>query len=259
MQNVVQLIRYRELLLSWTQREIKIRYKHAALGGMWAVIQPLALMAIFSIVFTRVLSVSTESAPYPLFSYVALLPWIFFANSISTGVTSVINNMALISKVSFPREILALAQVGAASIDFGVASLLFIGMLFIYRFVPTGPVWLLPVILAIQVALTTGLVLFTAAATVRYRDVRFIVPLGLQVWFYSTPVIYPLSIVPDHWQWVFRLNPMTIIIEGYRDIILYGRLPAILDLICVAVLAFIILPLSYRYFKSTEIWFADIS
>lgn len=254
-----RLFQYRELLLTWTQREIKIRYKQAVLGSAWAVMQPLALMMIFTVVFTQIVTVPTDGVPYPLFSFVALLPWLFFANSVGTGVSSVVNNMALVTKVNFPREILALAQVGAAALDFGVASVVFLGMLLFYQTVPTGPVWLIPIILVIQVALTTGLVLFTSAATVRFRDVRFVVPLCLQLWLYSTPVIYPLSAVPGHWQWVLRINPMTAVIDGYRQIILFGRAPDIADISTSGAVSIVVLILGYWYFKRTEVWFADIS
>jgi lipopolysaccharide transport system permease protein len=258
-QHFTHLFQCRELLLTWTQREIKIRYKQAALGSAWAIMQPLGLMMIFNVVFTQVLVVPTDGVPYPLFSMIALIPWLFFANSIGTGVSSVVNNMALVTKVSFPREILALAQVGAAALDFGVACVVFVGMLLLYQKLPSGPIWLIPPILIIQVALTTGLVLLVSAATVRFRDVRFVVPLCLQIWLYVTPVIYPLSAVPSHWQWVLRMNPMTAVIDGYREIVLFGRTPAVADLASAAIVSAVVLVFGYWYFKHVEIWFADIS
>jgi lipopolysaccharide transport system permease protein len=258
-QDLKRLVSYRELLLTWTQREIKIRYKQAILGGAWAVIQPLALMTIFTIVFTQLIRLPTTGVPYPLFAYAGLLPWVFVSNSISTGVTSVVTNMSIVTKVNFPKEILGLAQIGVSLVDYWIALALFLVMLLAQQSLHPGPLWMLPCILLFQVALASGIVLLTSAATVRYRDIRFIVPLALQLWLYATPVIYPIDVIPNHWQWLIRANPLTGIIEGYRSILLYGSYPNIEDILSSIVVSCGVLIVGYVYFKKTEIWFADIS
>lgn len=252
------LWRQRELLASWTWREIKVRYKQSILGVAWAILQPLSLMLVFSLVFTRFLKVSTGDMPYPVFAYTALLPWTFFAASLSFGATSVLNNMSLISKVSFPREILPLAQVAAAGFDFMVASVVLFGLLLFYGYTP-GWSWLaVLILLAIQVILSSGLALLLSALVVRVRDMRFVVPLALQLWLYATPVIYPVSVIPESWRWLLRLNPMAPLIEGYRLALLEGRWPAAADLAPAVGLALLVWLVGFYVFKRTEVWFADI-
>lgn len=248
----------RELLATWTRREIKVRYKQSALGAAWAILQPLSLMLVFSVVFTRFFQVSTGDIPYPIFAYTALLPWSFFTAALSFGATSVLNNMSLVSKVSFPREILPLAQVGAAGFDFLVASSLLLGLLLYYGYAPTWS-WLAVVLLvAIQVTLSSGLALLLAALVVRVRDVRFVVPLALQLWLYATPVIYPVSVIPASWRWLLRFNPMAPLIEGYRRTLLEGGWPDWGGVAWSGAAALLLAGLGFYIFKRTETWFADI-
>ncbi len=248
----------RELLFTWTMREVRVRYKQAALGAAWAVLQPLSLMIVFSIIFTTFLRVPTNDVPYPLFSYVALLPWTLFTTALANGTTSIINNMGLVSKIQFPREILPLAQVGAALFDFSIGSLLFVGLLIFYRWSVSWTLISVVLLLVIQVALMCGLVLIISATTVRFRDIRFVVPLALQLWLYATPIIYPLDVVPAQWQWLIRLNPLTPLIDGYRDAVLFQRLPTVGDVAFAGVCALLAFVFGYVYFKRTEVVFADI-
>jgi lipopolysaccharide transport system permease protein len=252
------LWRHRELLLSWIQREISVRYKRAVLGAGWAVAQPVALMLAFTIVFTYFVRVPTDGIPYPIFSYVALVPWTFFATAITTASTSLINNFGLVTRVNFPREILPLAQIGAAGLDFGIAALLVVAMM-VYFAVPLGwPALMVFVMLPVQLMFMGGLVLIASALTVSVRDVRFVVPLALQLLMYATPIIYPLSIVPERWQWVLKLNPLAVVIEGYRAALLYGRTPDLGALGVAAVVSATLLAGGYGYFKRAEASFADI-
>lgn len=253
-----ELWQRRELLAAWTLREIRVRYKQSALGVAWAIVQPLSLMLIFTVVFTRFLRVATGDLPYPVFAYVALLPWTFFASALSQSATSVLNNMSLVSKVSFPREILPLAHVGAAGFDFLVAGLLFVGLLVWYR-LPPHVTWLAaPLLLLIQVVLTIGLALLAAAVVVRFRDVRFVVPLALQLWLYATPIIYPAGLIPESWRWLLRLNPMAPLIEGYRRTLLEGGWPDWGGVAWSGAAALLLAGLGFYIFKRTETWFADI-
>jgi lipopolysaccharide transport system permease protein len=252
------LYRYRELLLSWTVREITVRYKQAILGVAWAALQPLAMMAVFSIIFTVFIPVQTDGVPYPIFSLTALLPWLLLSTALIAGSSSLVNNMTLVTKVQFPKEILPLAHVGAAAFDCAIGTLILATALVIYHSPLSWSLLIVPCLVVIQVVLTSGLVLLTSAATVRYRDIRFIIPLVVQLWLYATPIIYPLSSVPASWQVVLRVNPMTTIIEGYRDAVLYSRVPMWHDVAWVAVVSVAILVIGYVYFKHTEAWFADI-
>lgn len=253
-----ELIAYRELLQAWTMREIKVRYKQSVLGAAWAILQPLSLMVVFSVIFTFFVRIPTGDIPYPIFSYTALLPWTFFATSISFGAASLVNNMSLVTKIYLPREILPLAAIGAASVDFAVASLVFVGMAIFYR-VPIGISLIsLSLLLLLQVILTAGVVLFLAALMVRFRDIRFVVPLLTQLWMYATPIIYPVTLVPERWRWLYMLNPMAALIESYRAVVLKGQWPPWQPLAVAAVLSCVLAAGAYRFFKQSESVFADV-
>lgn len=256
--NVRQLYGYRELLHMWTLREIKVRYKQSLLGAAWAVLQPLGLMLMFSAVFSYLTRMPTEGTPYPIFSYTALLPWTFLATSISFAAPSMINNLNLISKVYFPREILPVAVVIAAFIDFLVASLVLTGMFVYYRLPLTLSLMWLPLILAIQIALTLGIVFFLSALSVKYRDVRFVVPLLLQLWMFASPIIYPASLIPARLRDLYSLNPMVGLINAFRAVALHGQHPEWTSLLLSASVSTLLLAAGYYYFKRCEASFADI-
>lgn len=242
----------------WTLRELKVRYKQSYLGAAWAILQPLALMIVFTIVFSQFAKVPTDGIPYPLFSYVAVLPWTFLAVSLSLGVSSLVNNIALVTKVKFPREILPLGTIFASFVDLLIASLVFVGLLVFYResIYPTV-VWI-PLLLLVQIILVVGIVLPISALNVSYRDFRFVVPLLLQLWLYASPVIYPTSAVPERWQVLYMLNPMAGLIESYRRVLLKGLPPDALHLGTAAIIAVLLLISGYIYFKRSEATFADI-
>lgn len=256
--NFKVLWKHRELLWVWAGREVRVRYKQSFLGAGWAVLQPLALTLMFSVVFTFVVRVPTGGVPYPIFSYTAMLPWTFLASSISFGVPSLVSNMNLVTKIYFPREVLPMAAIAAAGVDFLVAGLIFIGMIFWYR-IPIYPTaLLLPVLLLIQIVLTFGVALIGAAALVFYRDVRFLVPLFLQLWLYASPVIYPVSLVPERWQDLYFLNPMAGLLEAYRAILLFGQWPDWSSLATATLIALLCGILGYAWFKRLEPRFADL-
>jgi lipopolysaccharide transport system permease protein len=248
----------RELLLMWTLRDIKVRYKQSIVGIGWALLQPLSLMLMFTFVFSMIVRVPTGDIPYPLFSYTALLPWTFFATAISMGVPSLVNNMNLVTKVRMPREILPIAAVLASLVDFAIASLIFVGMIIFYRIdVDWTALWALP-LLGIQVTLTVGLVLLGSSLNVLYRDIRFIVPLALQLWMFASPIIYPVSLVPEPLRFLYFLNPMAVIIEGYRLAILEGLPPDLRAVALSLVVSTLILAIGYHTFKRLEPVFADL-
>lgn len=253
-----ELYRYRQLLLTWTMREIKIRYKQSLLGAAWAILQPLTMMAVFTLVFSYLTRIPTDGIPYPLFSYVALLPWTFFATSVSFGVPTLINNLNLVTKTYFPREILPISAIGAGFFDFMVASTIFLFMLLFYRVPLSWNVVWIPVLIALQILLTFGVTLLGSAIIVLYRDVRFIVPLALQLWLYATPIIYPISLVPDRFRSLYMLNPMAGIIQSYRLVILYGQSPTWSHLGLSATVTIALFIVGYLVFKRLEVSFADI-
>jgi ABC-type polysaccharide/polyol phosphate export permease len=235
-----------------------VRYKQSFIGAAWAILQPLALMLMFTAVFSLLIQVQTDAIPYPLFSYAALLLWSFFAGGINNGIVSLINNMNLVGKVYFPREILPIAAIGAAAVDLLVASAGLLVLMVYYRWpIHATVMWVLPIAFVLAI-LMTGLTLLGAAAVVYYRDVRFIVPLGLQLWFYASPVIYPVELVPQRYQQFYALNPMVGILSSARDALLTGRPPSPTLLLPAAITSLILLILGYSVFKRVEKGFADV-
>jgi lipopolysaccharide transport system permease protein len=248
----------RDLLYAWTGRNIRARYQQSILGWFWAVIQPAAQVVIFSIVFTFFVPIDTGGIPYPVFSFVAVVPWTLLATSLPDMADSLIVNMGLVTKIYFPREILPLAAMLARLMDFGVAAALMIFLMIIFR-VPiflTG--WMfLPVILAIQLLLILGLGLACASLNVFFRDVRSILVLGLQIWFYASPILYPVTVVPEEFRSLYFLNPMAGVIEAYRAVLLYSSLPGPY-LILSAAISLIIFIGGYWLFKRVEFRIADV-
>ncbi len=252
------LYRHRELLAGWTLREINVRYKQSLLGAAWAIAQPLSLMLVYTVVFAFFVRIPSDGIPYPIFAYAALLPWTFLASSITFGAPSLINNANLVTKVYFPREILPLASVAASGVDFLVASALFVVLLIFYA-APVGAtlIWL-PVLLSAQIILTIAVVLVAAAVNVFYRDVRFVIPLATQLWFYATPVIYPVTVVPERIRVLYMLNPMAGIIDAYREVLLHGRSPNLAYLGLAMVSSVCLCWAAFRFFKRVEMSFADV-
>lgn len=258
MRHFALLLQYRDLLWLWTLREVQVRYKQSLLGIAWAVLQPLALTIIFTIVFSRLVRVDTGGIPYPIFAYTALVPWTFFATSLSFGIASLVNNMSLVTKIYFPREILPLAAIGAAFVDFLVSAVLLAGMMLIYSVQPGWVILWIPLLLLLQIALTIGVVLLGAALLVFFRDVRFVVPLLTQVWLYATPIIYPVSLVPEQFRTLYFLNPMAGIIDGYRRVLLTGEAPQMDALALGSAVTLVLLVVGYSFFKRSEPVFADL-
>lgn len=253
-----ELWQYRELLWALTLREIKVRYKQTILGVAWAILQPAALTLIFTVVFGFFLKVDTGSVAYPVFSYSALLPWTFFTNAVSFGALSVVNNGNLVTKVYFPREILPLASVGAAFFDFLMASIIFVALFFFYN-VPIAPTIILTfVIIPAIFLMTVGISFFLSALNVLFRDIRFMVPLILQIWLYITPVIYSSGQVPEKYRIFLNLNPLTPLIEGFRDVTIYGKFPGAMHIFLSVVPSIVIFLAGFWFFKSREKIFADV-
>ena len=256
--NVQTLLVSKNLIIAWTERTIRGRYQQSLLGWFWAIIQPAASVALLSIIFTQFIPVDTGDIPYPVFSYVAVVPWAFFSSSLADMAASIVGNMNLVGKIYFPREVLPVSAMLARLMDFGIASLLLVVLMLIFRVQPYLLGWLfLPVILAVQMALIVGLGLATSALNVFFRDVQPLLTLIIQLWFYASPIIYPVTLVPEPLQTIYFLNPMAGILESYRDVLLRQTMPGSY-LILSAAISFVVLVVGYWFFKRVEYLFADI-
>jgi lipopolysaccharide transport system permease protein len=252
------LYQSRDLLWSWTGRIIRGRYQQSALGWLWAVIQPAAQVLIFSLIFTRFVPVETGGIPYPVFSYLAIVPWTLLSASVLDMSQSLVSNMNLVTKIYFPREILPISALLARLMDFGVAVGLLVVLMVLYDvklFLPG--LLVLPIIFVSQLLLILGLGLASAAANVFFRDVQSLLTLGFQVWFYASPIIYPISMVPKQLQQWYFLNPMAGILESYRDVLLSERMPGNY-LYLAFVISLLVFVVGYWFFKKIEFQIADV-
>lgn len=254
-----EIWKYRELLYFLIWREVKVRYKQTVLGAAWAILQPLLTMVVFTIFFGRLagLDKQTGGVPYPLFVYAGLMPWTFFANSLSNCGASVVGNSSLITKVYFPRLFIPLSAVGAQLVDLAISSVVLLAMLL---FGPTGLGWellLAPLFLAGTALIATGIGSWLSALMVAYRDFRYVVPFMVQIWMFVSAVMYPASLVPERWRWLLALNPMAGLIEGFRSAC-FAR-PFDWPNVGISLAAAVVLSLwGVLYFRRVERRFADI-
>ena len=258
MNPIRELVQYSYLILSFARRDIRARYKQTALGAAWAVLQPLSLMIVFTLVFDKVARIPTDGTPYPLFSFSALIFWSFFSTSMSQGTFAMTSNSNLVRKIYFPRETLLLAVMLSASLDLAIACAMLGVLLVLYGSTISWTVLWVPLLLGLQVLFTLALICFTSAVHVYFRDIGHALSLGLQLWMFATPVAYPMSVVPQSVRSWYLLNPMAPIIDGYRRAIILGMRP---DLEALAVSALITLTLTVTalaIFKRAERTFADV-
>jgi homopolymeric O-antigen transport system permease protein len=254
----ISLAAYWELLMNLTRREVKGRYSQSLFGAGWAIAQPLATMAVFTLVFARLGNMPSGGAPYPLFAYAALVPWFFFANTVTSGTMSLVTYRNIVTKTYFPREIVPIAQVCSRLVDFAAASGLYIALMLYYQ-VGLGR-WgaLLPVFFALLILFTAGVTLITSSLNVFYRDVNPVVQISLQLWLYLTPVAYPLAAVPDRYRPLFLVNPLTGVVEGLRAILVFGREPEWPVVGISAALIATVFVVGLVLFKRTDKYFADV-
>lgn len=254
---LADLWEYRELLYFLAWRDVKVRYKQTVLGAAWAIIQPLFTMVVFSVFFGRLAKIPSDGLPYPIFSYVALLPWQLFAHSLTYSSQSLVSEAGLIKKVYFPRLIIPIASVLAGLVDFAVAFVILLGLMVYYGIPPTLNLIFLPVftLLAVVSALAGGL--WLSALNVKYRDVRYTLPFLTSCWLFLSPVAYPSSMIPQKWQWLYGLNPMAGVIEGFRWSLLGSSPPLSAVYVSMALTAVLFVGGLY-YFRSTERFFADL-
>lgn len=252
-----ELWAYRELLSVLTMRDIKVRYKQTVLGAGWAIIRPFLTMVIFSVVFGQLAKMPSDGYPYPVFVYAALLPWTFFAAAISTSGQSLIGSSNLVSKVYFPRLIIPLSSVGAGLIDLLISTGILLLMMLWYGVGWTWHLLVVPLLLVAVVFAALGVGTLLSALTVSYRDFTHLTPFLVQIWMYVTPVIFPVTLVPERWQWLLYLNPMTGLVEGFRSAFLGKPFDlAGLGISCAITIA--LLFTGVMYFERVERRFADI-
>ncbi len=256
--NVKKLFKNRELLFNITLRQIKVRYKQSVLGISWAILRPLSMMAIFTVVFSKFAKVPTDGIPYPIFSYCALLPWTFFTASLNAGVSSMVANSNLIKQIYFPREIFPISSILAGLFDFIIASVIFIGMMVFYKIELTPAALYVFPLLLIMIVFSLVLSLFLSAFNVYYRDVGHAVPFLLQLLMFAAPVVYSVSSVPEKYRFVYMLNPLAVIIDGFRRTVILGMAPDKIFTLTAVVSVSVMFIFSYWYFKKVEMKFADI-
>ncbi|MBK9313544.1 MAG: ABC transporter permease [Acidobacteria bacterium] len=255
------LWRYRELFYFLTWRDIKVRYKQTALGAAWAIMQPLFNMLIFTLLFGKLAGLPSDNIPYPLFAFAGLLPWTFFSNAIGNSGNSLVGSSHLITKVYFPRLIIPAASVLAGLVDFFFAFLVMAVLMVIYK-VPLGVnILLLPLLIFLTTLLAFGVGMWLSALNVRFRDIRYVIPFLIQFWMYATPIIYPVSMMPERYRPYLAINPMTGVIEGYRVALLGGVNGASINWQSLGVsiaIALVVLVYASYDFRRMEKTFADI-
>lgn len=247
----------RDLLYFLMLRDVKVRYKQTALGVAWAILQPLLAMLVFTLFFGKVAKIPSNGVPYPLFAYIGLLPWTFFANAITNSGNSLVNNASLISKVFFPRLIMPGATIAAGLVDLGVSFILMFGLMAFYRVPLNWNLLVVPVLVLLTALLAFAVGVFFAALNVKYRDVRYALPFLVQLAMFATPIIYPSSMVKEEWRWALKANPMAGLVEAFRTAVLGGHF----DFTALAVsmgLTIVLLAVGIFYFRSVEKYFADI-
>jgi lipopolysaccharide transport system permease protein len=253
-----EMWKYRELLYFMIWRDIKVRYKQTALGASWAIIQPFFTMVVFSLFFGRLAGVPSDGVPYPIFSFTALVPWTFFANGLALSSNSLVGSANLISKVYFPRLIVPTATIFSGIVDFVLAFIVLIGMMYAYGIMPTANVIWLPFFLLLALITSLGAGLWLSALNVQFRDVKYVVPFLTQLWMFLTPIAYPSSMLPEPWRTLYGINPMAGVVEGFRWALL-GTEMTVGPMIVVSTVAAVVLMMSGAfYFRRMERTFADV-
>jgi lipopolysaccharide transport system permease protein len=256
--NLRELWEYRELIYFLIWRDIKVRYKQTAIGAAWAILQPFLTMVVFSIIFGQLIRVQTGGAPYPVFSYAALLPWMLFAAAVGRSGSSLIYDANLVSKVYFPRVILPLSATLSNLVDFGLAFTILLGMMAVFGIHLRATFLTLPLFLLLAVVAALAVGLWLAALNTKYRDINYVIPFLIQFWLFVTPVAYSSAIIPERWRLLYSLNPMVAVIEGFRWALL-GQQNLSWDLMLCSILLTLALAVSgWLFFRRMEFEFADI-
>jgi lipopolysaccharide transport system permease protein len=256
--DLAEVWRYRELLYFLVLRELKIRYKQAAIGAAWAIVQPIVAVAIFALIFGHFARMPSDGAPYAVFAFTAVLPWTYFAESLRRGSTGLVGDADLVRKIYFPRILVPLAMITAPLVDFAAGFTVLAGLLAWHQILPGPQIVLLPLFLLMAGALALSLTLWLAPISVRYRDVGHALPFLIQVWLYASPVAYPSSIVPERWKLLYDLNPMVGVIEGFRWCLIGGPHPDVRAMAISGAVIAAALAGGLVFFRKMERSFADV-
>jgi lipopolysaccharide transport system permease protein len=252
-----ELWRYRDLAGQIALRDITIRYRQTALGGAWAILQPIGFMVVFSLIFGNVAGISSNGLPYPLFSLSALVPWVFFANALLLGSDSLVSNSALVSKIYFPRIFMPAGVIVAGLVDLAISIVILLIIVLAWGYAPSVAILTLPLLIAIAGATALGVSAALSAINVRYRDVRYVVPFAIQLWLFISPIVYASSSIDEPWRTISAVNPMVGVVEGFRWATL-GTGNAPWELIGISLLSAIVLFFAgLAYFDRVERAFAD--
>lgn len=249
---------HRELIMIFIWRDLKVRYRQTVIGVLWAIFQPFLTMVVFSVFFGRLAQIPSDEIPYPIFSYTALVPWTFFANGINQASNSLINNADMIKKIYFPRLTMPIASVLAAVVDFILAFLILLGMMFYYGFIPTINILWFPVFVLLALITALGVGFWFSAMNVQFRDVRYMIPFITQAWLFATPVAYPSSLLAEPWHTLYGLNPMVGVVEGFRWALLGTDTAPGLMFGVSFIVSLLILMSGIVYFRRMEKVFADV-
>jgi lipopolysaccharide transport system permease protein len=249
---------YRELLYFLVWRDVKVRYKQTMLGASWAVLQPFFTMVIFSIFFGRLAKIPSDGIPYPIFAYAALVPWTFFATALGRGADSLVSSADIIKKVYFPRLAVPIARVTAALVDLLLSFALLLLMMRYYHVAASARVFWVPLFALLALVTALGASLWLSALNVEFRDVQFLIPFLIQLWFFATPVIYPSSLVPGRWRIAYAMNPMAGVVEGFRWALLGSNAVPASILAIPVITALVVLVSGALWFRRMEKTFADI-
>ena len=253
-----ELKEYQDLFYFLVVRDIKVKYKQTILGGLWAVIQPFVSMVVFTLFFGKLAKVPSDGIPYPIFNYSALVAWSYFAHAVTASVQSLVGNASLLSKVYFPRLIIPLTPLVAGLLDFLIASLVLVGMMFYFQIYPTAYIVVLPLLVILMMLAAGGVGMLLAALNAKYRDIGYTIPFLVQLWMFVSPVVYPVSMVPEKYRLLYGINPMCGVIEGFRSALLgTTAFPTTLILVS-AIMSLGLFFAGLFYFKQVERYFADI-
>jgi lipopolysaccharide transport system permease protein len=253
-----ELWHFRELLYFFVWRDIKVRYKQTVVGVAWAVLQPFLTMLVFTLFFAKLGHIPVGGMPAPIFYYSALLPWMYFSASLLNATNTIVENQRVITKVYFPRLVLPLAATFSGLVDFGISFVMFLAMIVYYGIRPTVAIFYFPLFLLLALLTALGVGLWLAALNAIYRDVRYVVPFLVQFWMFASPVVYPSSIIPERWRWLYGLNPMAGVIEGFRWSLSGQGDPPGRILIASTLMVLVVLAGGLTYFQRMETTIADV-
>jgi len=252
------LWQYRELLVFLVWRDTKVRYKQAIIGAGWAVFQPLISMLLFTAIFSYLAKLPSDGVPYPLFAYAGLLPWNFIAQATSRSGTSLVGESHLISKVYFPRLIIPLAAAATPAVDLLCSLLMMIPLMLWFGMTPGWQIFLFPIFLVMALLAALAVSLWFSALHVKFRDVGHIIPFFVQVWMFASPVVYPVSLIPEKWRALYSLNPVVGVVEGFRWTLLGQRAPSLEMMLPSLAIVLLLFVSGVIYFKRMERTFADV-